>query len=778
MKSNIENIVHESGKFHVTGEAVYVDDMNVNEQLLLGYIYRSPIAHGLIKSFDLTEAVKIEGVHAILTHKDVPGSNQIGPVFHDEIALAKDKVEFIGQPIFLIAAETEEIAEKAATIIKIQYQEFEAILTIDNAIKKGELLQPERKIESGNIEEGFKSSDHIIESTINVGGQEHWYLETHASIAIPGEGNEMNVYSSSQNPTETQILVAENLGVSSNEVKVITRRMGGAFGGKETQANHYAIFAALMANKTNRPVKIRLFRDDDQKYTGKRHPFFIEYKAGYTKDGIIKAIDVVLNSNGGCATDLSMAIMERAMLHAENSYYIPNIKIIGRAWKTNLPSNTAFRGFGGPQGMAYIETIIDKIARHLKTDAVNIREKNFYLLKKNNITPYGQTIKDNQLQNSFNQIIKKSDYFSRREEVNQFNINNKYVKRGLALTPVKFGISFTTSFLNQAGALVNIYKDGTVLVNHGGTEMGQGLHTKIQQIAAIELGIDIDHVKVTATDTSKVPNTSPTAASSGTDMNGMAVKNAISTLKERITEKIACHFSNTCGNPQSKEEDIVFDNNYIFDSVNPDRKISFLEAVNFVYLQRVSLSATGYYRTPGVEFDRDSGKGTPFYYFAYGMSVSEVEVDTLTGYVNHLRTDILHDVGKSINSKIDIGQIEGGYIQGLGWVTTEEMKYDQKGNLLNHSPDTYKIPGVNDIPKEFNVEILKDADHEPTIHKSKAVGEPPFMLAFSNWLAIKDAISAVGNHEIEPDFELPATNENILLSIEKIRHQMVILESY
>jgi xanthine dehydrogenase large subunit len=766
------NIVHESGKLHVTGEAIYVDDMNINDQLLIGKIFRSPIAHGKIKSVDFSEAEKIEGVHKIISHKDVPGENQIGPIIHDEIALAVDKVEFIGQAILLIAAENEEIAEKAASLINIEFEELDPIITIDEAIEKGELLQPERKIEYGNIEQGFNDSDHVINSTLNVGGQEHWYLETHSSIAVPGEGDEMTVYSSSQNPTETQILVAENLGVSSIDVKVIMRRMGGAFGGKETQANHYAVWASLLAYHTKRPVKIRLFRDDDQKYTGKRHPFFIEYKAGFTNDGKIKAVDVILNSNGGCATDLSMSILERAMLHAENSYFIPNIKIIGRAWKTNLPSNTAYRGFGGPQGIAYIETIIDKIARELKIDSATIREKNFYETKNNNVAPYGQIIKDNQLQNIYNQIIEKSDYFAKRKAINKFNAENKYVKKGLALTPVKFGISFTTSFLNQAGALVNIYKDGTVLVNHGGTEMGQGLHTKIQQVAAIELGIDLDKIKVTATDTSKVPNTSPTAASSGTDMNGMAVKNAIDKLKERIVEKVACYFSNSCGSPHSDEADIIFEDNYIIDSKQPERKMLFAEAVNFVYMQRTSLSATGFYKTPGVEFDRDLGKGNPFYYFAYGISVSEVEVDTLTGYVKPIRTDIIHDVGKSINSNIDIGQIEGAYIQGLGWVTTEEMKYDKKGNLLNHSPDTYKIPGVNDIPEIFNVELLKDADYEPTIHKSKAVGEPPFMLAFSNWLAIKDAISAVGNHEIEPEFELPATNEKILLSIEKIRQKI------
>jgi len=476
---------------------------------------------------------------------------------------------------------------------------------------------------------------------------------------------------------------------------------------------------------------------------------------------------VVMNENAGCATDLSMAILERAMLHAENSYYIPNIKIIATAWRTNTASNTAFRGFGGPQGMAAIENAIDMIARKLGKDATEIRKINFYGNTDNNIAPYGQKIEHNRLQIIYEQLEKSSDYQNRKTEIEKFNSQNKYYKRGIAFTPVKFGISFTTAFLNQAGALINIYMDGSVLVNHGGTEMGQGLNTKMQQIAALEFGIDFENVKVNATNTSKIPNTSPTAASSGADMNGMAVKNACDKLKLRISEVVTNEFNIKDNSKISLKENIVFENNYIIDNQNPERKIAFKDAIPIVRFNRVSLSATGFYKTPNVNFDRATGTGNPFFYFAYGMSVSEVLLDTLTGYAKVLRTDILHDCGKSINPTIDKGQIEGAFVQGLGWVTTEECKWDSKGSLLNHSPDTYKIPSVQDIPEIFNVNILENQPQPQTIHNSKAVGEPPFMLAFSVWFAIKDAISAIKNHKVEPDWNIPATNEMILLAIDK-----------
>jgi xanthine dehydrogenase molybdopterin-binding subunit B len=476
-----------------------------------------------------------------------------------------------------------------------------------------------------------------------------------------------------------------------------------------------------------------------------------------------------LNSDGGAATDLSFAILERAMLHADNAYFIPHMQVIGRAWKTNLPSNTAFRGFGGPQGMAAIESIVDRIARYLKKDAADIRYLNFYGMQKNNITHYGEEIEKNRLFLIYDQLVQSSEYKKRRQEADAFNSKNEFYKKGIAITPVKFGISFTTSFLNQAGALVNIYKDGTVLVNHGGTEMGQGLHTKIQQIAAKELGVSPDRVKVNATNTSKVPNTSATAASAGTDLNGMAVKNAIDQLKYRLAKVAADHFNEQALEVKTVPEDIVFEVDAVYDMRHMKRKIGFGELMPIAVLRQVSLSATGFYRTPNVWFDREKGQGRPFHYYAFGMCVTEVIVDTLTGSHKILRTDILHDVGDSINEGIDIGQIEGGYIQGVGWCTTEEIKWDSKGNLLTHSPDTYKIPNVQDIPKDFRVKLLENVPNQNTIHSSKAVAEPPFMLGLSCWLAIKDAVSAVGEHSIEPNFSLPATNEVILLAIEQIR---------
>lgn len=769
--NNIQTMLpHESAQLHVSGEAVYIDDIPTSNQLLHGHVVYSPHAHAKIKSFDLAQAKQLSGVHAVLCYKDIPGHNDMGPIFQDETVLSIDTVLCIGQAIFIIAAETESIARQAEKLIKVEYEVLEPILTIEKAIEKNSKLQPSRKIECGNIEKGFGLAKYIIDGELRTGAQEHWYLETQTCLCVPGEGNEITAYSSTQHPSETQALIAEVLHIPKMEVEVQIRRMGGAFGGKETQANHTAIWAALLCQATKRPVKIRLFRDDDQKITGKRHPFLFKYKAGFDENGLITAIDVEQNTNGGCTTDLSMAILERAMMHADNAYYIPNMRIIGHAWKTNLPSNTAFRGFGGPQGVAFIETIIDRIARFLKKDASEIRYKNFYGISDRNVTPYGQTVEHNRLYTLWDQIIQSSEYEKRRKEIDQFNDKNEFIKKGLAMTPVKFGISFTTSFLNQAGALVNIYKDGTVLVNHGGTEMGQGLHTKIQQIAALEFGLSPDHIKVNATNTSKVPNTSATAASAGTDLNGQAVKNAIDKLKQRIGAVIANEFRKKyTGEPPTRDEHIRFESNSIYDNEHPLRKLKFEEAISIAYFGQVSLSATGFYKTPDIHFDREKGKGKPYHYFSFGMAVTEVLLDTLTGHHQISRADILHDVGESISSRIDIGQIEGAYIQGVGWCTTEECKWDSKGNLLNHSPDTYKIPSVRDIPKDFRVQLLKGMPNQNTIRKSKAVGEPPLMLAMSCWLAIKDAISAVGNHKTEPEFCLPATNEVILLSIEKLR---------
>jgi len=762
------DLKHDSAIKHVTGQSVYVNDIEANRQLV-GRVVYSPEAHARISLIDIKAAIKLNGVVAILTHKDIPGENQMGPVINDEPCLAENEVTFIGQAIALIAAETEEAAIKAEKLIRIEFEELETILDLQEAIAADSLIAPPRIIECGDVDETLKSAPHVLSGELETGAQEHWYLETQSALAIPGEGKEMLIHASSQNPAETQAIVAEVLGISKNEVDVEVRRMGGGFGGKETQGNHVAAWAALLANATKQPVGIHLFRDDDQKITGKRHRFLSKYQVGFNDEGTILVYSVELNSDAGSATDLSRAILERAMLHAENSYFIPNARIVGKAYKTNLPSNTAFRGFGGPQGMAVIETAIDKIARFLKKKPSDIRKLNFYGIGQKNVTPYGETVANNHLHVMFDQLMASSNYTERRKVIDEFNQKHEFIKRGISLTPVKFGISFTTAFLNQAGALVHIYNDGTIAVNHGGTEMGQGLNTKIHGIAADEFGVSPEFIKISATNTSKVPNTSATAASSGSDLNGMAVKNAIDKLKSRLAEVALADLKSKLKNDSLTANQITFSDNSVFATSHPETKIPFKDLAKQAYLNQVSLSATGFYKTPGIFYDRELGKGNPFYYYAYGMSVSEVGIDVLTGESKLLRSDILHDVGDSLNPDIDLGQVEGGFIQGVGWVTTEEIKWDKKGHLLTHSPDTYKIPTVNDIPLNFNVELLQGYPNEGTIRKSKAVGEPPLMLAFSVWLAIKDAVSAVGNHEFEPAFSLPATAEVVLLSIEEIK---------
>ncbi len=767
-----QQIPHESASLHVSGEAMYIDDLPTSPTLLVGRVVCSPHAHARIVSYDLTRARKAPGVAAILSARDIPGHNQMGPVVKDEPCLAAEEVMFAGQAVFLIAAETDAQCRTAESLIEVTYAPLGPILSIEEAIAKNSLLGPERTMQTGDADAALRRAVHVIEGELRTGAAEHWYLETQAALSVPGEGSEITVYSSSQNPSETQTLVAEVLGVKKKDVVVEVRRIGGGFGGKETQGNHVACWSALLCRATGRPVKIRLFRDDDMIMTGKRHCYLTRYKVGFDDAGNLLAVKFELNSDAGAATDLSFAIMERSMLHCDNAYFVPNMSVRARVWKTNLPSNTAFRGFGGPQAMAAMEMIVDKVARFLHKEPTETRRKNLYGLESNNITHYGQVVENNRLPLIFDKLMESSEYDARRKAVDDFNAVNEFYKKGLALTPVKFGISFTTTHLNQAGALVNIYSDGTVLVNHGGTEMGQGLHTKIQQIAAAELGISIDRVRVNATNTSKVPNTSPTAASSGTDMNGMAVKQAIETLKGRIAETVAAMFNEKDPSVQTNKDDIQFEHDVIFDVKHPERQIGFAEAMPQMVLRRVSLSATGYFRTPGIGWDKIKGIGTPFRYYAMGMAVSEVIVDVLTGAFTLLRTDILHDVGDSINPGIDKGQIEGGYVQGVGWCTTEEITWDSAGNLLTHSPDTYKIPTAKDIPADFRVAFLENVTNPNAIYGSKTVAEPPFMLGLSAWLAIKDAVSAVANHEIEPEFSLPATNEVILLSIEKLKTAM------
>ncbi len=756
--------IHQSAYKHVSGASVYVDDIPVHNQLLHGYVLYSPHAHAAIRSLKTEKAANMPGVAAVLSAKDIPGINQMGPIVHDEPCLAEDEVHFVGQAICLIAAETEERARQAAATIEIDFEELPAVLSLKQAMAVQSLMGPERKIERGQVQQALKEAPLRLNGSFESGAQEHWYLETQTALCLPGEDREYMVYSSTQHPSETQAVVSEVLGIPRHAVTVEIRRMGGAFGGKETQANHVAAWAALLSNATRRPVKLRLFRDDDQIMTGKRHPFYIRYEVGFDEQGRILALDVEQNANGGSATDLSFAILERAMFHADNAYYIPNMRVIGRVWKTNLPSNTAFRGFGGPQGIVAMENIIDRIARQLSLDPLEVRRINFYDMYKRDTTHYGQKIKQNHLPAMYKQLTASADYFERRKLVEAFNTQHEFVKRGLACTPVKFGISFTTAFLNQAGALVHVYQDGTVQVNHGGTEMGQGLHTKMRQIAAAELGVDQDRILITPTNTSKVPNTSATAASTGSDLNGMAVKNAVDKLKFRMAYQVTEYFNQMDEQNYTLSKHIMFKNNKVFDATNPDRTISFEKAAQICYFNQIPLSATGFYKTPDIYFDRETGQGTPFHYFAYGMAVSEVEIDLLTGQHTLLRTDILHDVGDSVNPDLDIGQIQGAFVQGAGWCTMEECKWDESGHLLTHSPDTYKIPGIHDIPRDFRVQLLQKAPNEGTIRQSKAVGEPPFMHGLSVWFAIKDAISSIDGHKREPELGFPATNEAIVMA--------------
>ncbi len=758
---------HDSALRHVTGQSQFIDDLPEPAGLLHGAVYFSNWASGRILSYDFEKAFNLSGVISVVDFKSIRGENQMGPVVHDEPCLAEGILKFRGQAMYLVAAETREISRQALEHIQVKVEEKPGIFTIEEAIEANSFLGPARKICTGNPDEAFHECDHVIYGELNTGGQEHWYLETQSALCIPDEEGRMTVYASSQNPAETQAIVSEILGVSRHKVTVVVKRMGGAFGGKETQGNHIAAWAAVLAQNTGKPVKLRLTRDEDQKVTGKRHPFKSNWQAGFSNDGMLNALKVNLFSNGGAATDLSWAIMERAMFHIDNAYYIPNLEVNGRVCLTNLPSNTAFRGFGGPQGMAVIEQVMNRIALFTGLDPVEVRRRNFYnKTGAHNLTHYGQKVERNPLEEMASQLLDKGDYPIRLENVNLFNKTHSEVKRGIAMMPVKFGISFTTSFLNQAGALVNIYQDGSIVIHHGGTEMGQGLNTKIIAIAAMELGISANRIIVEPTNTMIVPNTSATAASSGSDLNGMAVKEASAKLRNRLSA-IACRILGERSRMIVSPADLMFDDDYVRLEQRPEMQLAFNDLVKQAYLNQVSLSATGYYRTPGLWYDKEIGRGKPFHYYAFGIALSEVEVDLLSGEVRTLRADILHDVGNSLHKAIDIGQIQGAFIQGIGWCTTEELKYSKDGKLLNYSPDTYKIPTIDDIPVEFMINLFPTGANPGTIHGSKAVGEPPFMLALSVWLAIQYALQSIAPEKVF-NFSLPATNEKIVKWVEEL----------
>jgi xanthine dehydrogenase large subunit len=764
---------HESAEMHVTGKAVYTDDKLESLGQLHAAVGMATIASGNITSIDLSGVRAAKGVMAVITLDDIVGHTDIGPVFPGDPILTKDVVEFYGQAIFAVAATSHELAKKAVALANIKYKQTKPVLTIDEALAAKSFVRPPHSMKRGDSETAIKQAKHQLSGKIAIGGQEHFYLEGQIASVIPTEDGGMTVYSSSQHPAEVQKIVAEVLGIPFNRVVVDMKRMGGGFGGKETQAAGWSCLAAVLANKTQKAVKLRLNRSDDMMMTGKRHPFENHYQVGFNDKGIIEGIDLTVNGNCGYSPDLSDAIVDRAMFHADNGYYLDQVSITGNRCKTNTASNTAFRGFGGPQGMMIIECVMDDIAYSLGLDPLAVRKANLYGTDDRNITPYHQEVEHNNLSEMISKLEESARYTERLQEIDDFNASNKFIKKGISLTPVKFGISFTAQHLNQAGALINIYTDGSVDVTHGGTEMGQGLHTKIAQIVAQVFGIDVDHVKVSATRTDKVPNASPTAASSGTDLNGKAAQNAAQTIKQRLIDFAVEHFS-------VDSDDITFSGDAI--EAGKD-KISFVELVQKAYFARVSLSSTGFYRTPKIHYDRANATGRPFFYFAMGASVSEVLIDTLTGEYKLLQTDILHDVGDSLNPAIDIGQIEGGYIQGVGWLTSEELHWNDKGRLLTTGPATYKIPAISDAPKVFNVELLKDSpNREATIYHSKAVGEPPFMLAISVWSALRAAIANSVDVKdrvkgVVPSLDTPATPERVLNAVQLITVQQGIVEN-
>lgn len=759
-----QKIPHESAKGHVTGEALYLDDMPFAKNELIVDFVGSPVAHGLIQSIDLEAAKAVPGVKAVLTYRDIPGHNLFGPILVDEFFLVEERCEYVGQPIVVIAAQTRKALKRAKALVQLDITPLEPVFTIEQAIQRQQFLGVKREIKRGNVQEAFGEASNFLEDTFFSNGQDQFYLESQAAMAIPGEGNEITVHSSTQNPTEVQSAVAEVLGVGLHDVTAMCKRMGGAFGGKETQAAIPAMMASMVAFYTRCPARVVYSKDDDMKVTGKRHPYRTNYKVSFTDEGLITGVMLHFYSNGGAAADLSTSVMERSMLHADNAYYLPNVEINGTVCKTNWPPNTAFRGFGGPQGVAAIENIMEEIAIHLKKDAYEIRKLNCYGEGERNVTPYGALVKNSILPGIFEVLAETSEYWHRLAKVKKFNQQSHTHLKGIAMTPIKFGISFTTKFLNQGNALVNIYTDGTLQVSTGGTEMGQGLNTKIRQLVADEFAIGFDSVKVMTTSTEKSNNASPTAASAGLDLNGNAALNACKKLKQGLVEFASRHFASFEKGILASTEHIQFENGEMFDDRLPEQRVAFKDMVLLAYRDRVNLGARGFYRTPGVDFNRETGQGNPFFYYTAGCSVSEVLIDRFTGDLKVLRSDILMDIGDSINPGIDIGQLEGGFIQGMGWVTGEELRYQETGDLLSHSPTTYKIPNIQDMPEVFKVNTIKNPHHQINVRRSKAVGEPPLMLCMSVWAAAKNALSFLSKGRV-PKLNLPATNEEILKRI-------------
>ena len=747
--------LHESGARHADGRALYVDDLPAPRGLLVATLVTSPIARGRIVR---RAAGAPEPGTWVLFASDIPGKVRIGPSVHDEALLADTEVEHVGQPVALVLGESYEACRAAAARVEVEIEELPPILTIADAIQAESWLTTPHIIRRGDVAAALAGAAVRVGGEVSSGAQDHFYLETHAALAVPTEDG-MRIVSSTQHPTEVQRAVAEVLGMGNNEIVCEVPRMGGGFGGKESQASTFAALAALGAWKTGRPVKVWLDRDQDMRTTGKRHPFWSRFEAGFDADGRIVGLDAHIYADGGYSTDLTGPILDRAMFHLDNAYFIPALRFEGRACRTNLPSNTAFRGFGGPQGMIVVEEAINRYAERTGRDPAEVRRLNYYGDAPRDRAPYGQQITDNRLDRIHAELTASSEYATRRRAIEAHNAGTRHTKRGIGLQPIKFGISFTMSVLNQAGALVLVYTDGTVQLNHGGTEMGQGLHTKMIAVCAHELGVSPERVRPMTTATDKVPNTSATAASSGSDINGQAVKAACETLVGRMRPVAA-------GLLGAAPEQVRFAGDVVTDG---RASLPFADVARACWTQQISLAATGYYATPGIGYDRDKGQGTPFYYFAYGAAVTEVEVSGLTGEHRVLRVDILHDVGDSLVPTIDRGQVEGGYVQGLGWLTGEEVLFDDQGRLLTHGPSTYKIPAIGDVPEDFHVRLLERAPQPGVIHGSKAVGEPPLMLAISAVTALRHAIAAFGPGGVEVPLTLPATPEAILRAVEIMR---------
>jgi xanthine dehydrogenase large subunit len=759
-----QSLKHDSAHKHVTGAAEYIDDMPEPAGLLHGALGLSDRAHAEILAVDLSDVIACPGVVRVFTARDIPGLNDTSSNgMHDEPLLADTKVEFHGQPIFAVIAETRDIARRATRLARIDYRDLPHWSDIEGALVNGApLVYEPMTLRRGEPESEMAKAQHRLKGQMRIGGQEHFYLEGHIAMAIPGEDDDVIIWSSTQHPSEIQQVVGHVLGIPSNAVTVNVRRMGGGFGGKETQGAPFAALAALAAKTLGRAVKFRPDRDEDMVTTGKRHDFLVDYEVGFDEEGRIHAVDSTYAARCGFSSDLSGPVTDRALFHADSSYYYPHVHLTSKPLKTHTVSNTAFRGFGGPQGMLGAERMIEEIAYALGKDPLDIRRANFYGEPGSGrtLTPYHQEVADNIIHRIVDELEQTADYRGRRKAIIDFNRESRFIRKGIALTPVKFGISFTMTAFNQAGALVHIYQDGSIHLNHGGTEMGQGLNIKVAQVLADSFQVDIERIKISATTTGKVPNTSATAASSGSDLNGMAAFDAARQIKERLV-------AFACEKWDVRAHEVQFLPNRVRVG---DTEIPFPDFARQAYLARVQLSAAGFYKTPKIHWDRKAGRGEPFYYFSYGAACTEVSVDTLTGEYLIDRTDILHDVGHSLNPAIDIGQVEGGFVQGMGWLTTEELWWDDKGRLRTHAPSTYKIPLASDRPKIFNVRLAEwSRNFEPTIGRSKAVGEPPFMLAISVLEALSMAVASVADYRVCPRLDSPATPERVLMAVERLK---------